>query len=174
MSSRPLSSKSSTFTPLPARPASTLNRLQQITAKVNSNNPIKQVVIKSDNFIAKRRAEVFDRVNLNRVSNLFTIEEPDSFVLLDFRTEKEYNESHLKKAINYPIQKILQDKISTELYMLKEGNKPIFGYGANEKTTVEAVSVMNNKGWSCVALTGGFEEISRVPGTLENDQIFGG
>ena len=56
----------------------------------------------------------------------------DNYIIVDVRTEKEYNEGHVKNALNIPFDKINEstdlDKTKTIMVYCKSGNRSKMAY----------------------------------------------
>ena len=71
-------------------------------------------------------------IGCNKESELEMILTKNNYIIVDVRTEEEYNESHIKKAINIPYDemddKVNLDKTKTILVYCKSGKRSSIAY----------------------------------------------
>ena len=161
-------------------------------AKLKSETPV------SDKYIARRKGEVFKRIGAGALAALLNKEDaaeniyqsssnsspavtavtdpeaplqPPELFIMDVRSEEDYNQCHIKSAINYPIQKIHRDEISVTLYKLKrkQQGRHLVVYHTDDKNSIPAGIAMAEKGWEEVLmLSGGLEEFEKkFPGWVD-------
>ena len=114
-----------------------------------------------------KNQENSDDVEANNIENLVKNKE----FLLDVREEYEYQEGHVKGAVNLPLREILEKKDS----LLK--NKDIYVYCRSGHRSADAVNFLKSLGFEKVHnIEGGFIDISfneyhKDKGNLENSVV---
>ena len=114
-----------------------------------------------------KNKENSDDVEANNIENLVKNKE----FLLDVREEYEYQEGHVKGAVNLPLREILEKKDS----LLK--NKDIYVYCRSGHRSADAVNFLKSLGFEKVHnIEGGFIDISfneyhKDKGNLENSVV---
>ena len=79
-----------------------------------------------------------------------------SFALVDLRLETEFKEGHLPGAVNVPFKKL---RFLAERMFGKSDEIIFYGYSRNDAAGVDAVILLENKGFGHVSLmTGGMQE----------------
>jgi rhodanese-related sulfurtransferase len=76
-------------------------------------------------------------------------------VLLDVRTEHEYQEKHLKNAINIPVQ-VLSDRLN-ELSQFKD--QPILVYCRSGNRSVKASRILTQNEYTPLNIKGGIKQL---------------
>ncbi|GIT97697.1 rhodanese-like domain-containing protein [Sulfurovum sp. TSL1] len=83
--------------------------------------------------------------------------EDSNITLLDVRTVKEYEEKHLKNAINIPVQKL--DSSLNRLEKVK--SKPILVYCRSGSRSIKASRILDKYGFTPLNVEGGIIELMR-------------
>ena len=94
--------------------------------------------------------------------------------MLDLRDPDEYEQFHIKEALNFPGPRIKQDKIIPQLYQYKnKEDKIIVLYHFDEKKGIEYVNQFFEKGYDNVyLLSGGIEAFGQeIQDGLEGKEI---
>lgn len=83
---------------------------------------------------------------------------------MDLREPNEYEECHIKEAINMPYFNISRDKYPNEVYMIKnQMDKMVIAYGYDERNSVTHCQLLFQKGFDNIyMLTGGLEEFVKA------------
>lgn len=85
------------------------------------------------------------------------LSDDNNVTLLDVRTIREYEEKHLKNAINIPVQ-----ALSSSLYMLKEDKrKRIVVYCRSGSRSIKASRILEENGFTPLNVEGGIIELIR-------------
>lgn len=85
------------------------------------------------------------------------LSDDNNVTLLDVRTIREYEEKHLKNAINIPVQ-----ALSSSLYMLKEDKrKRIVVYCRSGSRSIKASRILEENGFTPLNVEGGIIELMR-------------
>ena len=95
-------------------------------------------------------------------------------MLIDLREPEEYEQYHIKEALNYPGTHIKRDKFIPQLYAYKnKGDKIIVVYHFDEKKGIEYVNQFFEKGFDNIfLLSGGVEAFGQeVAEGLEGPNI---
>lgn len=102
------------------------------------------------NFFMHRnnRFNRFNRFNRNMVYTLVSYDQIKSmildseYILIDVRTQSEYNFMHIINSVNIPVEKI---RMCENEYRTKKG---IIVYCSTGQRTKEAIKILNNLGYS--------------------------
>jgi centrosomal protein CEP41 len=123
-------------------------RYAKIGSVIDTGAKVKEEIVLSDKVIARRRGELFSRINSDGLAKLlladadqesvytgFNIESPTISVvhledvppsniapknlILDIRSEEDYLKCHITGAVHYPLPRIVRDDISINLYMMR-------------------------------------------------------
>lgn len=89
-----------------------------------------------------------------KTNELDKIIEENNYILVDVRTKEEYDEGHLKDAINIPYDEI---NVDTEL----DKDKYILVYCKSGKRAQTAEAYLRRVGYDKVYNLGGFEQITQ-------------
>jgi len=81
----------------------------------------------------------------------------NNLTLLDVRTVKEYEEKHLKNAINIPVQRL--DSSLNKLEKVK--SKPIIVYCRSGSRSIKASRILEKNGFTPLNVEGGIIELIR-------------
>ena len=90
----------------------------------------------------------FNRFNRNMVYTLVSYDQIKSmildseYILIDVRTQREYNFMHIINSVNIPVEKI---RMCENEYRTKKG---IIVYCSTGQRTKEAIKILNNLGYS--------------------------
>lgn len=98
----------------------------------------------------------FDSIGAKKVVKLLD-EKNNNIVILDVRTDKEYNRRHLNNAIHIPMQ-VLDEKIET-LDAVKD--KPILVYCKSGNRSVKAARILAEHGYEPLNVQGGIRQLIR-------------
>jgi len=98
-------------------------------------------------------------------SNQFMAYDKENTIMLDVRTEIEYNNGHIKDAINIPVDS-LREKIG-EL----DKNKVILEYCQVGLRGYVASRILTQKGFKVKNLTGGYKSVSSLNSKLKKDYV---
>jgi len=98
----------------------------------------------------------FESIGAKKVVRLLD-EKNNSIVILDVRTEKEYNRRHVERAIHIPMQ-VLSQKVDT---LKEEKNKQILVYCKSGNRSVKASRILAKNGYSPVNIQGGLRQLIR-------------
>jgi rhodanese-related sulfurtransferase len=92
------------------------------------------------------------------------IPEP-AFLLLDLRTEEEYNACHIRAAGSFPAAMLRQDRLTAAMVRVRsDSSKVLILYDNDERLAQEAAKVFIGKQFPCVAvLTGGMARLLSQP-----------
>ena len=71
-------------------------------------------------------------------------------ILLDVRTEEEYNSGHIEKSINIPLQ-----RIEDSLKIINDKSTPIYVYCRSGARSISATALLTSLGYSNVINIGG-------------------
>lgn len=96
------------------------------------------------------------------------------FLLIDLREPEEYEQFHIREALNYPGTHIKRDKFLPQLYAYKnKESKIIVVYHFDEKRGIEYVNQMHEKGFdNLYLLNGGIEGFAQeLQEGLEGKQV---
>ncbi len=102
------------------------------------------------------------------------IPEP-AFLLLDLRTEDEYNACHIRAAGSFPAAMLRQDRLTAAMVRVRsDSSKVLILYDNDERLAQEAAKVFIGKQFPCVAvLTGGMApQVSRSVFTFSVSFLF--
>ncbi len=152
---------------------------------------MKNTVILSDNIIAKRRNEIFDRISASCLLTLIAENQPDQESVYNVNTDSpalsvvvpsdsrpgpplrnsgtpkifdfrsSIVEPGLADANPYSVARLVRDDVSIDLWRAKDAR--VFVYADNDKATVAATTRLVQKGWpNAVAVSGGFDEIKKL------------
>lgn len=85
-------------------------------------------------------------------------------MIVDLREPVEYDEFHIKEAINMPYFNISRDKYPNEVYLIKnQMDKMIIAYGFDERNSVSHCQLLFQKGFDNIyMLSGGIEEFVKA------------
>ena len=86
--------------------------------------------------------------------------EETKFILLDLREEEEYNQFHIREAINFPAPNISRDKTFGQLLRFKNhSDKIIVVYMSDERLGTQYAKILFEKGFDNIyLLSGGIEK----------------
>ncbi len=107
--------------------------------------------ISSDTDMASETTDVvFEKIS---PENALTMIEEGSVILVDVRTEEEYNEGHIKTSINIPL-----DTLETEISnYVTDVNQPIMVYCRSGSRSGVAAAWLNENGYASVYDLGGIQ-----------------
>ena len=88
--------------------------------------------------------QFFHHTNLNKV--LQQAKEAKNAVIVDVRTEAEYQSGHIPDSINIPLQKLNQISITKD--------KPLFIYCQSGGRSMQACAFLKKKGYQAVNMGG--------------------
>jgi len=77
---------------------------------------------------------------------------PDDAIVLDVRTQDEFNVSHAKRAQNLPL-----DYIRSGILPTPDKSKPIYVYCRSGNRSAEAVTLLKKQGYSNITDIGAYE-----------------
>ena len=97
----------------------------------------------------------FEFVNAKQA--IVRLADDSNITLLDVRTVKEYEEKHLKSAINIPVQKL--DSSLNRLEKIK--SKPIMVYCRSGSRSIKASRILEKNGFTPLNVEGGIIELIR-------------
>ncbi|MEY3089715.1 MAG: hypothetical protein RL113_31 [Pseudomonadota bacterium] len=95
----------------------------------------------------------FDSIDARRAISM--LEENPQMLLLDVRTEHEYQEKHLKNAINIPVQ-VLSERLS-ELSPFK--GMPLLVYCRSGNRSVKASRILKKNDYTPLNIKGGIKQL---------------
>lgn len=93
--------------------------------------------------------ENFTDMNVNQFAKFIS---EDGIQLLDVRTPEEYNEGHLKDAINI---NVFDDDFIDQASKILDKNKPVAVYCRSGKRSADAAEKLASKGYKVTNLLGG-------------------
>ena len=97
----------------------------------------------------------FEFIDANQA--IVLLSDDNNVTLLDVRTIREYDEKHLKNAINIPVQ-----TLSSSLNMLKEDKKKrIVVYCRSGSRSIKASRILEKNGFNPLNVKGGIIELIR-------------
>lgn len=96
------------------------------------------------------------------IKNLFGVEKTDyaqlvkdGAIILDVRSNSEFNSGHIKGSINIPV-----DKLSTNLSRFKDKSKPIITCCASGARSAAAKGILKSNGYSNVNNCGAWHNLN--------------
>lgn len=88
---------------------------------------------------------------------IVVLSDDNNITLLDVRTKREYEDRHLKNAINIPVQ-----TLSSSLNRLQEAkNKPIIVYCRSGSRSIKASRILEKNGFIPLNVEGGIIDLMR-------------
>ena len=104
-----------------------------------------------------------DFESINAKQAIVLLEEDHNVTLLDVRTQKEYENRHVKNAIHIPVQ-----KLSSSLDLLKDDkSKPIVVYCRSGSRSIKASRILEKNGFIPLNVKGGIIELMQNDAPLE-------
>ena len=104
-----------------------------------------------------------DFESINAKQAIVLLEEDHNVTLLDVRTQKEYDNRHVKNAIHIPVQ-----KLSSSLDLLKDDkSKPIVVYCRSGSRSIKASRILEKNGFIPLNVKGGIIELMQNDAPLE-------
>ena len=104
-----------------------------------------------------------DFESINAKQAIVLLEEDHNITLLDVRTQKEYDNRHVKNAIDIPVQ-----KLSSSLDLLKDDkSKPIVVYCRSGSRSIKASRILEKNGFTPLNVKGGIIELMQNDAPLE-------
>ena len=103
---------------------------------------------------------------------IYDSQQESKFLLLDLRTQTDYNQFHIKESVNFPSRLINQDRYPSDLYKFKnKPNKWIVIYGDDDRIIEPIADQLVRKGIdNMMMLTGGIGRFSvRFPDFIVGD-----
>ncbi|UPT78600.1 rhodanese-like domain-containing protein [Sulfurovum sp. XGS-02] len=94
---------------------------------------------------------------INAKQAIVRLADDSNITLLDVRTVKEYEEKHLKNAINIPVQEL--DNSLNRLEKMK--SKPIMVYCRSGSRSIKASRILEKNGFTPLNVEGGIIELIR-------------
>lgn len=94
---------------------------------------------------------------INAKQAIVRLADDSNITLLDVRTVKEYEEKHLKNAINIPVQQL--DHSLSRLEKVK--SKPIIVYCRSGSRSIKASRILEKNGFTPLNVEGGIIELIR-------------
>ncbi len=94
---------------------------------------------------------------INAKQAIVRLADDSNITLLDVRTVKEYEEKHLKNAINIPVQNL--DSSLNRLEKMK--SKPIMVYCRSGSRSIKASRILEKNGFTPLNVEGGIIELIR-------------
>ncbi len=94
---------------------------------------------------------------INAKQAIVRLADDSNITLLDVRTVKEYEEKHLKNAINIPVQEL--DSTLNRLEKMK--SKPIIVYCRSGSRSIKASRILEKNGFTPLNVEGGIIELIR-------------
>ncbi|MDM5263525.1 rhodanese-like domain-containing protein [Sulfurovum sp. XTW-4] len=94
---------------------------------------------------------------INAKQAIVRLADDSNITLLDVRTVKEYEEKHLKNAINIPVQQLDSSLIRLE----KVRSKPIMVYCRSGSRSIKASRILEKNGFTPLNVEGGIIELIR-------------
>ncbi len=94
---------------------------------------------------------------INAKQAIVRLADDSNITLLDVRTVKEYEEKHLKNAINIPVQEL----DSTLNRLEKMRSKPIMVYCRSGSRSIKASRILEKNGFTPLNVEGGIIELIR-------------
>ncbi len=106
------------------------------------------------------QSESVKSVNTTQPNKLIGCTEETKFILLDLREEADYNQFHIKEAINFPAPNISRDMTFSQLLRFKNlSDKMIVVYMSVERLGTYYAKILFEKGFDNISLlTGGLEK----------------
>jgi centrosomal protein CEP41 len=106
------------------------------------------------------RSESVKSIITTKPNQLSTCNEETKFILLDLREEEDYNQFHIKEALNFPAPNISRDKTFSQLLRFKNNpDKIIVVYMSDERLGTQYSKILFEKGFDNIyLLTGGLEK----------------
>ena len=143
--------------------------------------------------VLKRRDEIFGRVSAKTLAALLVEAQPEAeslyeiaetqrapvvvvsasddpqqreaFVLLDVRSEEQYEACHIHAAVHFESMLLRQDRVPTAYWSLKgaQRKRQLIIYADSDRLAAQAAKAFVEKGWSCATiLSGGMNRFARA------------
>jgi centrosomal protein CEP41 len=143
--------------------------------------------------VLRRRDEIFGRVGAKALAALLVEAEPEpeslyeiaetrrapvvvvaatddpqqreAFVLLDVRSEEQYEACHIHAALHFDAMLLRQDRVPTAYWALKgaQRERQLIIYSDSDRLAAQAAKAFVEKGWSCATiLSGGMNRFARL------------